>query len=131
MKTFQPCGYPRRSKRLQSARANAPTLVQPPTLSPDLSGGNAKSIHCNQADGDHVSDPSRIYSGQYLVDYCYRNWSRWAQEARDEAKRLRTLDPPCTLSGPAGEESVQMLADRLTRVIRLSIDSLFHSSMLF
>ena len=111
MKIFDSCGYPRRSKRLQSGlkKATLPMALPSNRLANDSIGG-AVNVAASS------SSSSRTYSGQYLVDYCYRNWCRWAREAREEAKRLRALDPPCILSGPAGEESVQMLADRLTQV---------------
>ena len=111
MKTFNSCGQPRRSKRLQNGlnKVTNPRVSSKNQLADESMGDTVHEVFNN-------SSSSHIYSGRYLVDYCYRNWSRWAREAREEAKRLRTLDPPCTLSGPAGEESVQMLADRLTQV---------------
>ena len=112
MKTFQTRDGPRRSKRLQTVQTKTkpgqPSLLPPKTSSDTVNSGIIK-------EAPEVGSTD-LYSGQYLVDYCYRNWSRWAQEAREEAKRLRTLEPPCSLTGPAGEESVQMLADRLTKV---------------
>ena len=58
-----------------------------------------------------------IPSRTFLIDFCYKHWSRWTEDARQEVSRLtRDLQPRSTHEQQMTLLNVELLYARLTQV---------------
>ena len=76
----------RRQQRQQRREYRLRVLLQPPPMMP---------VHSGPATENRV--PNTIYSTEYLVSYCYKNWHNWCARAQNElARRQAETERPYT-----------------------------------
>ena len=93
-------------QRRQRREHHLRVLLQPPPV---------PAVQMESAIKEH--NPSTIYSTEYLVSYCYKNWHDWCVRAQNElARRQVETVRPYTQREEAAITNLQRFSDMMSQV---------------